>query len=41
MREKKYASDISREKFPEFEPLLCVSVGRLTKPTTVNRYEVF
>ncbi|MDO9100929.1 MAG: IS5/IS1182 family transposase, partial [Candidatus Nitrotoga sp.] len=33
MREKKYASDISREKFAEIEPLL-VSVRRRTKPTT-------
>ena len=40
MREKKYASDISREKFAEFEPLLC-SVRRCTKPTRVDRYEVF
>ena len=40
MREKKYASDISREKFAELEPLLC-SVRRRTKPTTVDRYEVF
>ncbi|MDP3496353.1 MAG: hypothetical protein Q8R84_01575, partial [Candidatus Nitrotoga sp.] len=32
MREKKYASDISREKFAEIEPLL-VSVRRRTKPT--------
>ena len=40
MREKKYASDISREKFAELEPLLC-SVRRCTKPTTVDRYEVF
>lgn len=40
MREKKYASDISREKFAELEPLLC-SVRRCTKPTTEDRYEVF
>lgn len=40
MREKKYASDISREKFAELEPLLC-SVRRRTKPTTVDQYEVF
>ena len=40
MREKKYASDISREKFAEIEPLL-VSVRRRTKPTTVDLYEVF
>ena len=40
MREKKYASDISREKFAELEPLL-QSVRRCTKPTTVDRYDVF
>ncbi|MDO9101768.1 MAG: hypothetical protein Q7U50_05830, partial [Candidatus Nitrotoga sp.] len=40
MREKKYASGISREKFAEIEPLL-VSVRRRTKPTTVDLYEVF
>ena len=39
MREKKYASDISREKFAELEPLLC-SVRRRTKPTTVDQYEL-
>lgn len=37
---KKYASDISREKFAEIEPLLR-SVRRRTKPTTVEPYEVF
>ncbi|MDP3497998.1 MAG: transposase, partial [Candidatus Nitrotoga sp.] len=40
MREKKYASDISRKKLAEIEPLL-VSVRRRTKPTTVDLYEVF
>ena len=40
MREKKYASDISREKFAEIEPLLC-GVRRRTKPTTIDQYEVF
>jgi transposase len=37
---KKYASDISREKFEEILPLL-QSVRRRTKPTTVELYEVF
>ena len=37
---KIYASDISREKFAEIEPLLR-SVRRRTKPTTVDLYEVF
>ena len=37
---KKYASDISREKFEEVLPLL-QSVRRRTKPTTVDVYEVF
>src|SRR5277367_5482526 len=37
---KKYASDISREKFAELEPLLR-SVRRRTKPATVDLYEVF
>ena len=37
---KKYASDISREKFEEILPLL-QSVRRRTKPTTVDLYEVF
>lgn len=37
---KKYASDISREKFAEIEPLLR-SVRRRTKPTKVDLYEVF
>ena len=37
---KKYASDISREKFEEIRPLL-QSVRRRTKPTTVDLYEVF
>ena len=40
MKRRKYASDISREKFVEIEPLLC-SVRRSTKPTTVDLYEVF
>ncbi len=40
MKRKKYASDISREKFAEIEPLLR-SVRRATKPTTVDLYEVF
>ncbi len=40
MRRKPYASDISREKFAEIEPLLR-SVRRCTKPTTVDLYEVF
>ena len=37
---KKYASDVSREKFEEILPLL-QSVRRRTKPTTVDLYEVF
>ena len=37
---KRYASDISREKFEEMVPLL-QSVRRRTKPTTVDLYEVF
>lgn len=40
MRKQKYASDISREKFAEIEPLLR-AVRRRTKPTTVDLYEVF
>lgn len=40
MKRKKYASDISREKFAEIEPLLR-SVRRRTKPATVDLYEVF
>ena len=40
MRKKKNASDISREKFAELEPLLR-SVRRRTKPATVDLYEVF
>ena len=40
MNRKTYASDISREKFAEIEPLLR-SVRRRTKPTTVDLYEVF
>ena len=40
MKRKKYASDISREKFAEIEPLLS-SVRRRTKPATVDLYEVF
>lgn len=37
---KKYASDISPEKFAEVE-LLQRSVRRRTKPATVDPYEVF
>ena len=37
---KKYASDISREKFAEIQ-LLLSSVRRRTKPATVDPYEVF
>ena len=37
---KKYASDITPEKFEEIRPLL-QSVRRRTKPTTVDLYEVF
>ena len=37
---KKYASDITPEKFAEIEALLR-SVRRRTKPTTVDLYEVF
>jgi transposase len=37
---KAYASDISRERFAEIEPLLR-SVRRRTKPTTVDLCEVF
>ena len=37
---KKYASDISREKFEEILPLL-QSVRKRTKPTTVDLYDVF
>ena len=40
MKRTKYASDISREKFAEIEPLLR-SVRRSTKPTKVDVYEVF
>ncbi|WP_166485000.1 IS5 family transposase [Nitrosomonas eutropha] len=40
MKRPKYASDISREKFAEIEPLLR-SVRRRTKPATVDLYEVF
>jgi transposase len=40
MKRKKYASDISREKFEEIEPMLR-SVRRRTKPATVDLYEVF
>ena len=39
MKRRAYASDISREKFAEIEPLLR-SVRRVTKPTTVDLYEV-
>ena len=37
---KPYASDVSREKFQEIQPLL-QSVRKRTKPTTVDLYEVF
>ena len=37
---KRYASDISREKFDEILPLL-QSVRRRTKPKTVDLHEVF
>jgi transposase len=37
---KKYASDISAEKFAEIRPLL-QSVRKRTKPVTVDQYEVF
>ncbi len=40
MTRKKYASDISREKFAEIEPLLR-SMLRVTKPTTLDLYDVF
>jgi len=40
MKRTKYASDISREKFVEIEPLLR-SVRHSTKPTTVDLYKVF
>jgi len=40
MTRKKYASDISPEKFAEIESLLR-GVRRRTKPTTVDLYEVF
>lgn len=40
MNRKKYASDISREKFEEIEALLR-SVRKATKPTTVDLYEIF
>lgn len=40
MTRKKYASDISREKFAEIEPLLR-SARRVTKPTTLELYDVF
>jgi len=40
MKRTKYASDISKEKFAEIEPLLR-SVRRSTKPTTIDLYEVF
>lgn len=40
MKRKPYASDISREKFAEIEPLLR-SVRRNTKPATVDLHEVF
>lgn len=37
---KKYASDITREKFEEILPLL-QGVRRRTKPVTVDLYDVF
>ena len=40
MNREKYASDISPKQFAEIEPLLR-SVRRVTKPTTVDLYEVF
>ena len=40
MARRKYASDISRGKFAQIEPLLS-SARRRIKPTTVDRYEVF
>ncbi|XVJ71360.1 MAG: IS5 family transposase [Rhizobacter sp.] len=40
MKRKRYASDISREKFEQIEPLLR-SVRKATKPTKVDLYEVF
>ena len=40
MTRKHYASDISREKFAQIEPLLR-SVKRRTKPPKVDMYEVF
>ncbi len=40
MTRKKYASDISREKFAEIEPLLR-SVRRVTKPATLDPYDIF
>ena len=39
-KRKAYASDISRDRFAEIEPLLR-GVRRRTKPTTVDLYEVF
>ena len=40
MKRKPYASDISRDKFAEIEPLLR-SIRRSTKPVTLDLYEVF
>jgi hypothetical protein len=40
VKRKKYASDVSREKFGEIE-LLLRSVRKATKPTRVDLYEVF
>jgi transposase len=40
VKRKRYASDISREKFAEVEALLR-SVRKTTKPATVDLYEVF
>ena len=40
VKRKPYASDISRDKFAEIEPLLR-SIRRSTKPVTLDLYEVF
>ena len=37
---KRYPSDISKEAFEEIRPLV-ESVGKQTKPRTVDLYEVF
>lgn len=41
MKRKEYASDISREKFAQIEPLLRGVRKKCSKPTTVDLYEVF